>query len=106
IRYIKWDITKYISKNRIYIEDNQPQIIILINDDDKISSMNNFINDEIPKEFHHAPVNRVFPNIMTTLKSNNIHSIDTSYGDKNYRVHYYEDHNSLLLLDITDEKIL
>src|SRR5699024_6929113 len=100
------ELSKDLAGARQYVVDNLPLGIILLNDDEEISWMNNFIYDEIPEEFHNAPVNRVFPNIMTTLKSNNIHSIDTSYGDKNYRVHYYEDHNSLLLLDITDEKIL
>ncbi len=76
----------------------------LLNDDEEISWLNKFMSQEIPENFHHEPINRVFPNIMTTLKANNIQKMDTSYNQKNYRIHFYEENNALLLVDITDEK--
>ena len=98
------ELSKDIAGARKYVVDNLPLGVIMLNDDEEIAWMNNYMCEQIPEDYHHEPINRVFPNIMTTLKANNIQSIDTSYGDRNYQVHYYDEHNSLLLLDITDEK--
>ena len=100
------ELSKDIAGARQYVVDDLPLGVIMLNDDEEISWMNHFMCEQIPEDYHHEPINRIFPNIMTTLKANNIQSIDTSYGDKNYQVHYYEDHNSLLLIDITDEKVM
>lgn len=98
------ELSKDIAGARKYVVDNLPLGVIMLNDDEEIAWMNHYMCEQIPEDYHHEPINRVFPNIMTTLKANNIQSIDTSYGDRNYQVHYYDEHNSLLLLDITDEK--
>ena len=98
------ELSKDMAGARKYVVDNLPLGVIMLNDDEEIAWMNHYMCEQIPEDYHHEPINRVFPNIMTTLKANNIQSIDTSYGDRNYQVHYYDEHNSLLLLDITDEK--
>lgn len=98
------ELSKDIAGARKYVVDDLPLGVIMLNDDEEIAWMNHYMCEQIPEDYHHEPINRVFPNIMTTLKANNIQSIDTSYGDRNYQVHYYDEHNSLLLLDITDEK--
>ncbi|WP_026867078.1 DHH family phosphoesterase [Jeotgalicoccus marinus] len=98
------ELSKDMAGARKYVVDNLPLGVIMLNDDEEIAWMNHYMCEQIPEDYHHEPINRVFPNIMTTLKANNIQSIDASYGDRNYQVHYYDEHNSLLLLDITDEK--
>ena len=95
-----------MSGARQYTIDHLPLGVILLNDDEEITWLNDFMTEQISEEFHHEPINRVFPNIMTTLKANNIQSIDSSYGEKNYQIHYYEENNALILLDITDEKTM
>src|SRR5699024_5664121 len=100
------ELSKDIAGARQYVIDDLPLGVILLNDDEEISWLNQFMSEEIPEEFHHEPINRVFPNIMTTLKANNIQTIDTSYSDKNYQVHYHQEHNALLLIDITKEKTM
>ena len=95
-----------MSGARQYTIDHLPLGVILLNDDEEITWLNDFMTEQISEEFHHEPINRVFPNIMTTLKANNIQSIDSSYGEKNYQIHYYEENNALILLDITEEKTM
>ena len=100
------ELSKDMSGARQYTIDHLPLGMILLNDDEEITWLNDFMTEQISEEFHHEPINRVFPNIMTTLKANNIQSIDSSYGEKNYQIHYYEENNALILLDITDEKTM
>lgn len=100
------ELSKDMAGARQYVIDDLPLGVILLNDDEEISWLNKFMSEEIPENFHHEPINRVFPNIMTTLKANNIQSIDTSYNDKNYTIHFYEESNALLLVDKTTEKTL
>ena len=100
------ELSKDMSGARQYTIDHLPLGVILLNDDEEITWLNDFMKEQISEEFHHEPINRVFPNIMTTLKANNIQSIDSSYGEKNYQIHYYEENNALILLDITDEKTM
>jgi cyclic-di-AMP phosphodiesterase len=100
------ELSKDMSGARQYTIDHLPLGVILLNDDEEITWLNDFMTEQISEEFHHEPINRVFPNIMTTLKANNIQSIDSSYGEKNYQIHYYEENNALILLDITDEKTM
>lgn len=100
------ELSKDMSGARQYTIDHLPLGMILLNDDEEITWLNDFMKEQISEEFHHEPINRVFPNIMTTLKANNIQSIDSSYGEKNYQIHYYEENNALILLDITDEKTM
>ena len=100
------ELSKDMSGARQYTIDHLPLGVILLNDDEEITWLNDFMTEQISEEFHHEPINRVFPNIMTTLKANNIQSIDSSYGEKNYQIHYYEENNALILLDITAEKTM
>ena len=100
------ELSKDMAGARQYVIDDLPLGVILLNDDEEISWLNKFMSEEIPENVHHEPINRVFPNIMTTLKANNIQSIDTSYNDKNYTIHFYEESNALLLVDKTTEKTL
>lgn len=100
------ELSKDMSGARQYTIDHLPLGVILLNDDEEITWLNDFMTEQISEEFHHEPINRVFPNIMTTLKANNIQSIDSSYGEKNYQIHYYEENNALILLDITEEKTM
>lgn len=100
------ELSKDMAGARQYVIDDLPLGVILLNDDEEISWLNKFMSEEIPEDLHHEPINRVFPNIMTTLKANNIHKMDTSYNEKNYRIHFYEENNALLLVDITDEKMM
>ena len=94
------ELSKDMAGARQYVIDDLPLGVILLNDDEEISWLNKFMSEEIPENFHHEPINRVFPNIMTTLKANNIQKMDTSYNEKNYRIHFYEENNALLLIDI------
>jgi Predicted signaling protein consisting of a modified GGDEF domain and a DHH domain len=79
------ELSKDIAGARQYVIDDLPLGVILLNDDEEISWLNQFMSEEIPEDFHHEPINRVFPNIMTTLKANNIQTIDTSTATRTIR---------------------
>ena len=86
--------------------DELPAGLILLNDDDEIDYMNPQILSELTDDNIGEPINRVFSNIMTSLKANNMKVIESTYNDKNYRIFWEEEHKALHLIDITKERQL
>ncbi len=58
-------------------EESVPMGLIILNDDDEIEWMNDYMCNEISRDNMNAPINRLFPNIMTTLKANNISTTES-----------------------------
>lgn len=99
-------LVKDIAGSRQYAVDEMPIGLILLNEDDEIEWMNKFIGAELTQEAIGEPVNRIFPNIMTSLKANNMQVIESGYNERRFRIHWEEGMNALHLVDITAERNL
>nr|WP_234960494.1 DHH family phosphoesterase [Salinicoccus halodurans] len=93
-----------VAGSKQYAIDNLPMGLILLNDEDEIEWMNDYISNVIPAENIEEPINKLFPNIMTTLKANNIQMTESSYSDRHYKIYWDEKHQALHLLDITSQR--
>lgn len=93
-----------IAGSKQYAIDELPMGLIILNDDDEIEWMNDYMCSEISKEKLNTPINRLFPNIMTTLKANNIHRTESTYNDKYFKIYWDEKHQALHLIDITNQR--
>mgnify|MGYP001436839197 FL=1 len=91
-----------IAGSKQYAIDELPMGLIILNDDDEIEWMNDYMCNEISRDNMNAPINRLFPNIMTTLKANNISTTESTYNDKYYKIYWDEKHQALHLIDITN----
>lgn len=95
-----------IAGSKQYAIDELPMGLIILNDDDEIEWMNDYMCNEISRDNMNAPINRLFPNIMTTLKANNISTTESTYNDKYYKIYWDEKHQALHLIDITNQRNL
>lgn len=95
-----------IAGSRKYAVDELPVGLILLNDDDEIDYMNPQILKELTDDKIGEPINRIFSNIMTALKANNMKVIESSYNEKDYRIFWEEEHKALHLLDISKQRQL
>ncbi|GAB3068367.1 DHH family phosphoesterase [Salinicoccus sesuvii] len=93
-----------IAGSKQYAIDELPMGLIILNDDDEIEWMNDYMCSEISREKLNTPINRLFPNIMTTLKANNIHRTESTYNDKYFKIYWDEKHQALHLIDITSQR--
>ncbi|MFC3419323.1 DHH family phosphoesterase [Salinicoccus hispanicus] len=93
-----------IAGSKQYAIDELPMGLIILNDDDEIEWMNDYMCKEISKDKLNTPINRLFPNIMTTLKANNIHRTESTYNDKYFKIYWDEKHQALHLIDITSQR--
>ncbi|WP_237605737.1 MULTISPECIES: DHH family phosphoesterase [Salinicoccus] len=93
-----------IAGSKQYAIDELPMGLIILNDDDEIEWMNDYMCKEISKDNMNTPINRLFPNIMTTLKANNIHRTESTYNDKYFKIYWDEKHQALHLIDITSQR--
>ncbi|WP_411844471.1 DHH family phosphoesterase [Salinicoccus sp. HZC-1] len=93
-----------VAGSKQYAIDNLPMGLILLNNDDEIEWMNDHITNVISVDNINEPINRLFPNIMTTLKANNIQMTESSYNDHHYKIYWDEKHQALHLLDITNQR--
>lgn len=93
-----------IAGSKQYAIDELPMGLIILNDDDEIEWMNDYMCNEISRDNMNAPINRLFPNIMTTLKANNISTTESTYNDKYYKIYWDEKHQALHLIDITNQR--
>ncbi|WP_020007144.1 DHH family phosphoesterase [Salinicoccus albus] len=94
-----------IAGSKQYAIDHLPMGLILLNDEDEIEWMNDYIAEEISTDNLNEPINKLFPNLMTTLKANNIQSSESSYNDRHYKIYWDEKHQALHLLDITEQRM-
>ena len=95
-----------IAKGKEYTVDHMPIGMVMLNDDDEIIWMNEYMQEHMPEEVYNEPINTTFPNLLTMIKTNNLNQTETQYGDKSYKVYYEEDLSILHFIDITNEKEL
>lgn len=95
-----------VAGTKKYAVDEMPIGLIILNDDDEIEWMNDFIGAELTQDVLGEPVNKIFPNIMTSLKANNMIVIESSYRDRHFRIYWEEEHQALHLIDITAQREL
>lgn len=95
-----------IAKGKEYTADYMPVGMIMINDDDEIIWMNAYMEEKMPEELYNEPINTVFPNLLTMIKTNNLTQTETFYEGKSYKVFYEEELSMLHFIDITNEKKL
>lgn len=99
-------LAKDIATGRQYTVDELPFGLIILNDDDEIMWMNEYMERVVPVDLYKEPINVTFPNLLTTLRSNNLTSTETMYNDRHYRVYHEEDIKALHFVDITQLKEL
>lgn len=99
-------LAKDIATGKQYTVDELPFGLIILNDDDEIMWMNEYMERVVPVDLYKEPINVTFPNLLTTLRSNNLTSTETMYNDRHYRVYYEEDIKALHFVDITQLKEL
>lgn len=99
-------LARDIATGRQYTVDELPFGLIILNDDDEIMWMNEYMERVVPVDLYKEPINMTFPNLLTTLRSNNLTSTETMYNDRHYRVYYEEDIKALHFVDITKLKEL
>lgn len=99
-------LARDIATGRQYTVDELPFGLIILNDDDEIMWMNEYMERVVPVDLYKEPINVTFPNLLTTLRSNNLTSTETMYNDRHYRVYYEEDIKALHFVDITKLKEL
>ncbi len=99
-------LARDIATGRQYTVDELPFGLIILNDDDEIMWMNEYMERVVPVDLYKEPINVTFPNLLTTLRSNNLTSTETMYNDRHYRVYYEEDIKALHFVDITQLKEL
>lgn len=90
-------LAKDIATGRQYTVDELPFGLIILNDDDEIMWMNEYMERVVPVDLYKEPINVTFPNLLTTLRSNNLTSTETMYNDRHYRVYHEEDIKALHL---------
>ena len=99
-------LAKDIATGKQYTVDELPFGLIILNDDDEIMWMNEYMERVVPVDLYKEPINVTFPNLLTTLRSNNLTSTETMYNDRHYRVYHEEDIKALHFVDITKLKEL
>lgn len=99
-------LAKDIATGKQYTVDELPFGLIILNDDDEIMWMNEYMERVVPVDLYKEPINVTFPNLLTTLRSNNLTSTETMYNDRHYRVYHEEDIKALHFVDITQLKEL
>lgn len=99
-------LAKDIATGRQYTVDELPFGLIILNDDDEIMWMNEYMERVVPVDLYKEPINVTFPNLLTTLRSNNLTSTEAMYNDRHYRVYHEEDIKALHFVDITKLKEL
>ena len=99
-------LAKDIATGKQYTVDELPFGLIILNDDDEIMWMNEYMERVVPVDLYKEPINMTFPNLLTTLRSNNLTSTEAMYNDRHYRVYHEEDIKALHFVDITKLKEL
>ncbi len=99
-------LAKDIATGKQYTVDELPFGLIILNDDDEIMWMNEYMERVVPVDLYKEPINVTFPNLLTTLRSNNLTSTEAMYNDRHYRVYHEEDIKALHFVDITKLKEL
>lgn len=99
-------LAKDIATSKQYTVDELPFGLIILNDDDEIMWMNEYMESVVPADLYKEPINVTFPNLLTTLRSNNLTSTEAMYNDRHYRVYHEEDIKALHFVDITKQKEL
>lgn len=99
-------LARDIATGRQYTVDELPFGLIILNDDDEIMWMNEYMERVVPVDLYKEPINVTFPNLLTTLRSNNLTSTEAMYNDRHYRVYHEEDIKALHFVDITQLKEL
>lgn len=99
-------LAREIATGKQYTVDELPFGLIILNDDDEIMWMNEYMERVVPVDLYKEPINVTFPNLLTTLRSNNLTSTEAMYNDRHYRVYHEEDIKALHFVDITELKEL
>lgn len=99
-------LVRDVAGTKQYAVDEMPIGLIVLNNEDEIEWMNDFIGAELTDSALGEPVNKIFPNIMTSLKANNMTVIESSYKDRRFRIYWEEEHQALHLIDTTAQRAL
>ncbi|WP_194746133.1 DHH family phosphoesterase [Staphylococcus chromogenes] len=80
---------------------NMPIGIIVLNQNDQIEWMNQFLSERTERNVISDPINEVYPNILKQLDK--AKEIELTQNGYTYRVKYSKDEGILYFLDITEE---
>ena len=75
--------------------------LVVIDADDHIEWINQYMSEHLETNVISEPVNEVFPNILKQLER--IQEIEIEHGQYHYHVHYSEEERCLYFFDITEE---
>lgn len=99
-------LAKDMATGKQYAVDEIPFGLIILNEQDEVIWMNEYMENVVPVDLYKEPINMIFPNLLTTLTANNLTSTDTFYNERYYRVYHEEDINALHFVEVTKEKEL
>ncbi|MEB7465411.1 DHH family phosphoesterase [Mammaliicoccus sciuri] len=89
-----------ITKSKTSAVSDLPIGVILLDKNDHIEWINNFVNKRLERDVLDEPINEVFPNILKRLE--NTSEVEIEEGSYKYKVTYTEDEQSIYLFDITE----
>ncbi|HJE20231.1 MAG TPA: DHH family phosphoesterase [Aliicoccus persicus] len=84
--------------------DTMPVGLIVLNDNDEIEWMNNYIGSILSEDALGQHINLIFPNILTSFRVNNLTVVDSTYQNHSFRVYHDSDFNTLQMVNITGYK--
>lgn len=75
--------------------------MVVLDADDHIEWINQFMSEHLETNVISEPVNEVFPNILKQLEK--VQEVEIEHGQYHYHVRHSEEENCLYFFDITDE---
>lgn len=95
------DLSGHISAGSNRAIKRLPIGMVVLDADDHIEWINQFMSDHLESNVISEPINEVFPNILKQLE--NIQEVEIENNNYHYHVRYSEDDHCLYFFDITDE---
>lgn len=95
------DLSGHISAGSNRAIKRLPIGMVVLDTDDHIEWINQFMSDHLESNVISEPINEVFPNILKQLEK--IQEVEIENNNYHYHVRYSEDDHCLYFFDITDE---
>ena len=95
------DLSGHISAGSNRAIKRLPIGMVVLDADDHIEWINQFMSDHLESNVISEPINEVFPNILKQLEK--IQEVEFENNNYHYHVRYSEDDHCLYFFDITDE---
>ncbi|XVK01677.1 DHH family phosphoesterase [Staphylococcus lugdunensis] len=95
------DLSGHISAGSNRAIKRLPIGMVVLDADDHIEWINQFMSDHLESNVISEPINEVFPNILKQLEK--IQEVEIENNNYHYHVRYSEDDHCLYFFDITDE---